>query len=98
MPGRFSLESSVNHMLLLLIPVIWLAIAAFAVLLCRGAADADAVLFAGAECVPQRSFPAAPAGSQVRTRAGWRRADAHTGTRPASRASAGHARGTRVGH
>jgi hypothetical protein len=42
-------------MLFALIPVIWLAIAAFAVLLCRGAANADAALIASAEqpCGPR---------------------------------------------
>jgi hypothetical protein len=35
-------------MLLILVPIIWLAVAAFFVLLCRGAARADSVLTAAA--------------------------------------------------
>jgi hypothetical protein len=73
-------------MLLILIPVIWLAIAAFVVLLCRGAAAADAVI-ASAERVASRTALAGPVGSPVHTRTTRRRVDARA--RHASRASAG---------
>jgi hypothetical protein len=41
-------------MLFILIPIIWLAIAAFVVILCRGAASADATLLASVEQVGPR--------------------------------------------
>lgn len=62
-------------MLLIVIPLIWLAVATFVLLLCRAAADADSVLLASTE-------PASPrttlnAGSvQPRTRTTWRRPQA----------------------
>ena len=49
------LENYLDPMLLILIPVIWLAVAAFVVLLCRAVADADSVLLASAE--PERISP-----------------------------------------
>jgi hypothetical protein len=81
-------------MFLFLIPAIWLVIAAFVVIICRGAASADAVMIAAGEHTGAR--PAGGAQSAARThghpRTSWRNA----GRRPASRAAAGHARGSRV--
>jgi len=81
-------------MLLILIPAGWLAIAAFAVILCRGAAAADAVLIADAENVNTWTAPGATVRSQLPAHHVWRR----PGTGRASRASAARLRGTRVGH
>ncbi len=49
-------------MLLIVIPVLWLAAAAFVVILCRGAASADAALTAGAESLshPRERVTAGP--------------------------------------
>jgi hypothetical protein len=81
-------------MLLILIPAAWLAIAAFAVILCRGAAAADAVLIADAEDVGRRTAPRATVRSQPPAHQVWRRPGVGRG----SRASATRLRGTRVGH
>jgi hypothetical protein len=73
-------------MLLFAVPLIWLAIATFVVLLCRAAADGDAALLVGVK--------RAPASTVGRTRTTWRRpsvrATSHAGTgtrRPAARES-----------
>jgi hypothetical protein len=76
-------------MLLLLIPVVWLALAAFVVCLCRGAAKADAVLAASGEHGVRRAGFDSPARSRVTRR---------RGNHPAFRASASSIRETRVGH
>jgi hypothetical protein len=84
-------------MLLALIPVIWLAIAGFVVALCRGAADADAVLHASSEhALAQGQFAIVP-DPHAHPRASWRRPEAAAPTRRAARKSAGQTRGTRVG-
>ena len=80
-------------MLFILIPVIWLAIAAFVVVLCRGAANADAVLVASAEQMgPQitRRMSADPHNGARHT---WRPARA----RQRSDVFTGRTRRTRVG-
>lgn len=79
-------------MLLILIPLGWLAISAFAVILCRGAADADAVLLATAEDVSPRTAPRPAMHQRLPANHAWRR----PGT-PASRGSALRGRGTHVG-
>jgi hypothetical protein len=76
-------------MLLLLIPVIWLALAAFVVCLCRGAAQADAMLIANGEHERER----AGLDSRARSRTVRRRAT-HSGLR----APTSSIRGARVGH
>ncbi len=80
-------------MFFILIPIGWLAIAAFTVLLCRGAAEADAVLIADAENVSPRTALRATVHSQLPAQRVWRR----PGARPASPASTARLRGTRVG-
>jgi hypothetical protein len=80
-------------MLFILIPIGWLTIAAFAVILCRGAAAADAVLIADAENVGLHTAPRATMRSQLPAQHVWRRPGPH----PASRASTARLRGTRVG-
>jgi hypothetical protein len=81
-------------MLLILIPIAWLAIAAFVAILCRGAATADAVLLATADSAGAQIAPHSAACSHAPARRVWRRPGAH----PASRTSAMRLRGTRVGH
>jgi hypothetical protein len=83
-----------NPMLLILIPIAWLAISAFVVVLCRCAATADAVLLTTAENVGVRATPHTAARSRVTANRVWRRPDGH----PAPRTSAMRLRGTRVGH
>jgi len=39
-----ALEQLCDHMLLILIPILWLAVAAFFVFVCRGAAQADSLM------------------------------------------------------
>jgi hypothetical protein len=64
-------------MLLLLIPVIWLAVAASVVMLCRGAAAADATLVASAESAGAQSAQRQPSRSPLPTHHVWRRPGAH---------------------
>ncbi len=78
-------------MLLILIPIAWLAIAAFVVILCRGAAAADAVLLATADSAGVQMAPHATTRSHAGADRVWRRPGAQ-------RASAMRLRGTRVGH
>jgi hypothetical protein len=80
-------------MLFILIPLGWLALSAFAVILCRGAAKADALMIADAEYVASRVTPRASAHTQVPASHVWRR----HGAGPARRTSAVRLRGTRVG-
>jgi len=80
-------------MLFILIPLGWLAVAAFAVILCRGAAKADTLMIVDAEYVNSRATPRASAHSQLPASHVWRR----HGARPAPRTSAARLRGTRVG-
>jgi hypothetical protein len=84
-------------MIFALIPVIWLAIAGFVVALCRGAAEADAVLHAGSEHALAQGQFAVVSDPHAHPRASWRRPDAPAPTRRAARKSADQARGTRVG-
>jgi hypothetical protein len=79
-------------MLLMLIPLGWLAIAAFAVILCRSAADADAVLLAQANNGSPRTAQHTTMHQRVPGHYAWRRPGV-----PSSRASAVRRRGTRVG-
>lgn len=84
-------------MLLALIPTVWLAIAGFVAILCRGAAEADAVLHSSSEhAMAQAAFAAAP-DPQGHPRASWRRPDAPALSRRATRTPAGPVRGTRIG-
>jgi hypothetical protein len=78
-------------MLLIFIPLGWLAIAAFAVILCRGAANADAVLAQTENVSPQTALRTT-LHQRMPAHYAWRR----PGT-PALRASAVRRRGTRVG-
>jgi hypothetical protein len=80
-------------MLFIIIPLGWLAVAAFAVILCRGAAAADAVMIADAEGVNSCTTPRAPAHSRLPANHVWRR----HGAQPVPRTSAVRLRGTRVG-
>jgi hypothetical protein len=66
-------------MLLFVVPLIWLAIATFVVLLCRAAADGDAALLTGAQRASARTTHGLGSGSG-RTHTAWRR--------PAARSSA----------
>jgi hypothetical protein len=84
-------------MLLALIPTIWLAIAGFVAILCRGAAEADAVLHSSSEHAKAHAPFAVMADPHARPRATWRRPDAPAPSRRAARKSASQARGTRVG-
>jgi hypothetical protein len=84
-------------MLLALIPAIWLAIAGFVAILCRGAAEADAVLHASSEYGKTHAPFAVMADPHAHSSATWRRPDAPTPSRLAKRKSASQVRGTRVG-
>ena len=59
-------------MLLIVIPLIWLAVATFVLLLCRAAADADSVLLASTEPAGPRAVLSARS-HQPRARTTWRR-------------------------
>ncbi len=65
-------------MLLLTVPLIWLAIATFVVLLCRAAADGDAALLIGSKRATTRTTHGPSVG---RTHTTWRRSSAHSAAR-----------------
>jgi hypothetical protein len=77
-------------MLLFAVPLIWLTIATFVVLLCRAAADGDAALLAGAERGSAGTSDRI-GGFSGRTRTAWRRpaarSAAHAGNRARRRVS-----------
>jgi hypothetical protein len=92
--GAGYLEDSRIPMLFILIPLGWLAVAAFAVILCRGAATADALMIAEAESAgSSRTTLRAPAHSRLPANHVWRR----HGAQPLPRKSAVRLRETRVG-
>jgi hypothetical protein len=63
-------------MLLILIPVVWLSVAMFVVLLCRAAADGDSVLLASTERRTSSHTALEIAGSRLSGAHTWRRVDA----------------------
>jgi hypothetical protein len=79
-------------MLLILIPLGWLAMVAFAVILCRGAANADAVLLAQPNDVSPRIALHTTVHQRVPAHYAWRRPGV-----PSSLTSAVRRGGTRVG-
>jgi len=79
-------------MLLIVVPILWLATAAFVVLLCRAAADADAVQVARAGRVGPRTAAGATSIARDHARRTWRRPAGRAATRAAERAG-----GARVG-
>lgn len=84
-------------MLLALIPTIWLAIAGFVVILCRSAAEGDAVLHASSEHAMAQAPFADVSDPRAHPRGSWRRPDVPGLSRRAARKSAGQTRGNRVG-
>lgn len=68
-------------MLLIVIPLIWLAVATFVVLLCRAAADGDAALLAGGEHATAGTSHGMATPS-AGTRTTWRRPAVRSATRP----------------
>jgi len=78
-------------MLLFAVPLIWLAIATFVVLLCRAATDGDAAMLAGAKRAPAGAAHGSGTFSG-RTHTAWRR----PAVRSAARAgNGGHRRASR---
>jgi hypothetical protein len=84
-------------MFLALIPTIWLAIAGFVVILCRSAAEGDAVLHSGAEHATAQAPFTVASDAHAHPRATWRSPDAPVLSRRAARKSAGQSRGSRAG-
>ncbi len=81
-------------MLFILIPVIWLALAVFVVILCRGAASADAILLASVEQVGPQVTRAMSGDPHSGAQRAWR---TH-GTRRSGAPWSGRTRETRIRH
>ena len=77
-------------MFLIVIALIWLAVATFVLLVCRAAAEADSVLFASTESAGSRATHDARK-VQTRSRTTWRRPQAGSVSRGGQ-----HPRRTRV--